>query len=527
MNGFTCGTRVGMVLAAVCALAAGAMQTGAAESAAISRSTSSAVCSVTAENAWGIPTVVQTGFLIGDGRFLVTDLGPIARDFPAQLLLGFQDGSVAVARQFGLADPGLGLVILRVEELKAEGSKTAPEAPKVDRTGLALVTVSPSLEFGPSVVQAGWEWSDRLETAAARLRRGPTTQEVAAPLKIEPPKSPESFLQLDGVHLDAASGSPILDVDGKVVAITLEMSTGALPVILATPAVALREALTTGQPQLKGLAELPKSIWPTQGLRLPGKPGGLDVPKVNQDIAKGMFCLNCGGKGKLEGPPAPAGRTAAVAICPTCHGEKRIISKDLTTIVAGPIEVATRTVWAPVMDDRVRAAMREWGRDTLKTLTSVGPFFEQAYAEATTADLASPSLEFPRGIVLQCTVQSHVEGPDGMYLLLAPWKGNVTAAVRLDDMLTLGARTPMSARKDPADGTWIGLVGSVLSAFDTGKVQGAFVLPLEWMVVENPATAKTVATPATTAAPATQPARTNSTPGFVPGRRGGWGRRGF
>ncbi|MCX5685633.1 MAG: hypothetical protein NT049_18400, partial [Planctomycetota bacterium] len=65
---------VATVLAA--ALAAGPLF-GAATSidlAAVRKDTATAVCRVTVENAWGVPLALASGFLLGDGRFAVTDL---------------------------------------------------------------------------------------------------------------------------------------------------------------------------------------------------------------------------------------------------------------------------------------------------------------------------------------------------------------------------------------------------------------------------------------------------------------------
>ena len=351
---------------------------------------------------------------------------------------------------------------------------------------------------------------------------GPTVKEFATLLKIEPPPAPEFFVKLDGDHLEGATGSPILDRDGKVLAVALEMtSQNGQPVVVGMPTPALRTMLTSGAvlPELKPLAELPKSLWPTRGLRMPGTPGlQSDLSKAVQDVTKNMVCSTCGGTGK----------TKAGDVCPECQGEKRAVGKKLTESVADMVELATRTLWVPSEDDRIRSAMRTAGRDMIRTLTSVGPNFETTYATATATDLANPGLTFPQGVVLRCEVKEHVDGPDGKYILMAPWKSNIMVAVKYDDMMLLGGKLPMTdaGHKDPVEGSWVAIIGAGLSGFETGKAQGLFILPLEWMPILSPDTTMVAkATPATTpTTPTTQPATTNTTqPYRQPPRVGGFG----
>jgi len=533
------------------------------------RTASSGVCTVTLQNAWGIPTVVQSGFLLGDGRFLITDLGPLTQSPGVLAVVGFTDGSMAVSTQYGLAVPSMGLVMLKVEEAKApeapkpdaavtdtaaapaakpalSKAEGAPEKPKADpaaadkppvlRNGLMLASEMPTLDYTPTVGQAGWRWAAEPEILESHLAKGPTIAEFAKLLKIDPPAPPpEFFLKLDDDHLEGATGSPILDRDGKVVAMTLEMtSQNGQPIVLAVPATPLRTMLTSGavMPQLKPLSELPKSPWPTRGLRMPGSPGvQSDLSKAVTEVNKNMACATCNG----------TGRTKAGDLCPDCHGERHAVGKKLTDSVADMVELATRTLWLPSLDDRVRSSMRTAGRDMIRALTSVGPNFETAYAVATAADLANPGLTFPQGVVLRCEVKEHVSGPDGKYILMAPWKSNFMVAVRYEDMVLLGGKLPMtdSIHKDPPDGTWVALIGSGLSGFDTGKAQGMFILPLDWMPIESPETTLAKANikvpdvpqptqPTQPVQPTrpTQPTPTYVQPARIGGFGGGWGRIG-
>ena len=405
---------VGAIAAAGSTCAASTLDT-----VALQRTSSAAVCTVTLQNSWGIPTVVQSGFLLGDGRFLVTDLGPLAQSSSAALIVvGFADGSLAVSTQYGLAVPPMGLVMLKVEEAKVEAPKTdaaatdtaaaptatapakaadkpkpdpaAADKPPVLRKGLLLAASMPTLDYSPPVAQVGWRWADDAEVLESRLSKGPTVKEFATLLKIDPPAPPpDFFFKFDGDHLEAATGSPIIDRDSKVVAMTLEMtSQKGEPMVLAMPTLAFRTMLTSGavMPELKPLAELPKSPWPTRGLRMPGKPGiQSDLSKAQAEVTHNMTCTACNG----------TGRSKAGDLCTECQGEKHVVGKKLTDAVADMVELATRTLWVPSLDDRIRSTMRNAGRDMIKNLTNVGPTFETTYAMATAADLLEPRPDVP------------------------------------------------------------------------------------------------------------------------------------
>jgi hypothetical protein len=544
---------------AVLAMAVGVSSASTIDISQMQRTTSGGLCTVTLQNAWGIPTVVQSGYLLGDGRFLITDLGPLAQSSGVLVVVGFVDGSLAVSTQYGLASPSMGVVMLKVEEAKAEAppadaaaststdaatAPKVPEKPKADpaaaskppvlRNGFQLAAEMPTLDYNPTVAQAGWRWADEPEILETHLAKGPSVAEFSKLLKIDPPAPPpDAFIKIDGDHLDAATGSPILDREGKVVAMTLEMtSQTGQPIVMGIPMLPLRTMLTSGavMPEMKPLTELPKSPWPTRGLRMPGKPGvQSDLIKAVGEVTHNMICTGCNGVGRNK---------AGDGLCTECQGEKRILGKKLTDSVADMVELATRTLWVPSLDDRIRSTMRTAGRDMIRSLTSVGPNFETSFAVATATDLANPGLTFPQGVMLRCEVKEHVNGPDGKYLLVAPWKSNILVAVKCDDMMLLGGKLPMtdSSHKDPADGSWIALIGAGLSGFDTGKAQGMFVLPLEWMLCESPETALAKATikipePPKPVQPVQPTQPTLNQPVYVQPPRiggfgGGWGRGG-
>jgi len=104
---------------------------------AVREKVSPGTCQVTVLNGWGVPVAYANGFLLGQGRFVLTDLGAVGQPGVSSVSLKFQNGPVATAKEFGLAHTATGLVALRVEA----------EAPS--RTGLELAPEAPPVDAGP------------------------------------------------------------------------------------------------------------------------------------------------------------------------------------------------------------------------------------------------------------------------------------------------------------------------------------------------------------------------------------------
>ncbi|KPK46577.1 MAG: hypothetical protein AMK72_09575, partial [Planctomycetes bacterium SM23_25] len=204
-----------------------------------------ALCLVTVENTWGVPLAVGTGFLLGDGRFAVTDLGAVAQPAAAKVTLRFADGSTVTATQFGMADPALGLVALRVGPGGAR------------RRGLPLAPYLPALDGIGAVAAAGWEWGKEVAVVTGRVWRGPEIRSVAARTRVNTPAGVEFFLRLDGGRIEAASGSPVVDGSGTVLAVLLDVAAPGVSVALAMPASSLRQSLLESEPRLQALSDLP------------------------------------------------------------------------------------------------------------------------------------------------------------------------------------------------------------------------------------------------------------------------------
>jgi hypothetical protein len=153
--------------------------------------------------------------------------------------------------------------------------------------------------------------------------------------------------------------------------------------------------------------------------------------------------------------------------------------------LAEMLERATCTAWGAMGDDRTRAAVRAASADVMKGLLNGSNRFVHDYAGAVSDDLARVSAR-PRGLAIRAEVVEALDGPDGRYLVLAPYRATTKVAVRIDDMQTLGGKTPMAGRKEPPKGSWVMVAGTALSRFKTGQRDGVFLLPVEWMAATEP-----------------------------------------
>ncbi|MCX5675662.1 MAG: trypsin-like peptidase domain-containing protein [Planctomycetota bacterium] len=469
--------RIAAVLAAVAGLCLAPVRAGGAapiDMGAVRAAAQASVCRVSVNNSWGVPVATASGFLIGDGRFVVTDLGAVARPSVERVQLTFADGSAARAVQFGMADAALGLVVLRVE------GDASP------RKGLPLAAALPPLDGTASVAAAGWQWGSQLDVVTGRLCKGPTIREVAALTRVDTPPGVDAFVRIDGGRT-ACAGAPVFDSAGTVVAVTLEVTVHNTSAALAMPASSLRSALLVAQPQLKPLADLPKPLWPSRLLRLAGKPAWAgDCASAVSTFKMAMTCPTCKGRGKVQGPSSSMWSYSMYSYvpCPRCHAETCWAQASVVKALAPAVEGATRTFWAPVADDNSRTAARATGAEVIKSLATAGRHYQFGHARLQANDLISGPL--PQGVLVHAEVQKKIDGPDGRYVVLAPRNGSMPVLVRVDDLVAPGAKSTVTARKEPADGTWIFLAGTAIARLPGPDPKGVFILPLEWTPATMP-----------------------------------------
>jgi len=520
MRLFTLSLGLGAVLASI-AVAAPAAAAPASDAANLRNTVGQSVCQVTTLNKWGIPVAYSTGFLLGDGRFVITDLGAVAQPGVARVQLQFIDSAKDEAWTFGLADPALGLVALRVKT----------EMPT--RTGLPLAPTLPPIESVGNVTAMGWRWGKQLDWVSGRLLRGPTIKEVAKRAQVETPSGVDAFLRMDGPRIETATGSPVIDSSGAVLAVRLDVEMRDAGLALAIPASSLRQSLLSAPPELKALAEVPKPLWPLPILRVKGEPPTLqEVLAGAQSLKQSLVCKVCGGKGKV-------GRLFRRRVaddegnCIFCQGAGIAVQEGFYPNLVVWAEQATRGAWAPTLDDRARASIRGAGLEVLKSLATSNVQFRRMFGLALLGEVLRQNAPKPRGLVVFARVRDIVEGPDGRYFILdagnPPWDagqaplrgparraagddirpppgkrqrdadagtitpqdpsnpapaagggGGSTVAVRAADLL------PVKGRKEPPQDSWIVVAGSAISDYKGGDYQGWALLPLEWLPAPLP-----------------------------------------
>lgn len=465
------GAMVGLVvvgLMAPCSPGGEATPTGPAaiDVSAVREKVSPGTCQVTVLNGWGVPVAYANGFLLGQGRFVLTDLGAVGQPGVSSVSLKFASGPVATAKEFGLADTATGLVALRVEA----------EAP--GRTGLELAPEAPSGDAGPMMAAVGWPWCWALGTTSGHLVRGPLVKDLAQRCGIAPPEAAEVFLRMEGVRLDAASGAPVVNAQGAVVAVKIDLAARGMAVSLAVSSAPFRATLLAAPPQLKPFSELPKPVWAVRLLRLPGEPPTpVEFAKATSAVRTGMVCPMCGGKPRKDtgrfGPPGWP--------CATCRGDGIAFTPALKALLSDVAIEGTRGIWAPLPDDRTRTAMRATGRDVLKTLTQSAQGFQTALALGFWSDVAvwHPST-FPRGAIFYGEVHETVDGADGKYVFLGLQNSRDAVAVRAD--LLAEATGKAAGAKEWTPGMQVALLGTAMGRFKAPSgEQGIYVLPFDWL----------------------------------------------
>ena len=454
-------TVVGLALSAGPAWAAAKVDTEA-----VRQAVGPAVCTVTVENAWGVPQSVATGWLLGDGRFVVTDLGALKVRGAARATLRFDGGLEASADTFGMADPALGLAALKVD-----GALSS-------RKGLGLASELPAVGASVAVTLAGYNWGERLDVTTGRLLPGPQIRTVASRSGVMPPEGVDRFLRIEGERIHAASGSPLTDADNRVLAVRLDVQAKGMTAVLAMPATTLRASLLSAKPELKPLGDLPEPCWPVHILRLPGEPVGLETfVKASNTISRAMVCDRCGGEGTIEGGGWIFGRDFR---CPQCMGTGIHLTPEVMEMLAEWARQGTRVAWAPGMDSRTRSGVRKIGVEMLARLAPVGRHLRRAIGLLGRLNVTRPNPRDPQGIILYARVADQVTGPDGEYLVLDAFNTRTPVAVRVEDLLGHDGLGPLPGRRVPGKGTWFALAATVVSGFDTGEVQGVYALPFEW-----------------------------------------------
>lgn len=433
------------------------------------------VCLVRAENGLGVPMGYASGFLLGAGKFVVTDLATLTQPGVRRVTLRFEDGATVVATQFGMADPATGLVAVLVEK------------PDAARGGLGLSTAATAADT--PVVVVGWELGEVLDVAVGSLHGTAAAADVAAEAKIDVPQGAPEFLALAGPRLGVAGGAAVLDASGGVVGVWLDVLGSSKQTVV--PAGALRGALLSAGTQLKALSELPKPVWPVAVDVLPGKPvNGAVFAGLVRSVKSRSRCRTCAGTGqimvsKVVGKQRVGGMVRNIVRkeaepCKTCSGETVVCDEGLYGYYAKMAEGAVRLTLSPDNDDKVKQAAVENGSSLLAALAKVGIHYRDGLISQACDDLARPAGEFPRGVVVYAQVGATVETADGKFTLLAPLRSSRGLVVRSEELTRPLADEAGPTAAMPGEGDWIILMGLAEGAVTLEGQSPVFVRTFGW-----------------------------------------------
>lgn len=435
------------------------------------------VCLVTVDGPLGLPVAYASGFLLGDGKFVVTDLASVAQPGVKQITVRFRDESTGTGRQFGMADPAIGLVAIALDQ------------PKTDLGGLAIASALPA--DNDEAVMLGWKWAKDLDLVKGMVKNGAGAADLATVLKLDPPKAAATFLAFASPRVELATGAPALDASGAVVGVFIDLV--GVDKTFLVPAPALRSALLSAGARLKPLAELPKPYWPVAVTALGGRPTTpAEFAAVARSAKTRSRCGKCEGSGKIivkklvayhnvNGMVRPIYREETEP-CPNCKGETVVCGDGLYAIFADMARDAWRLIASPDIDPKAKDAAMNTGTAMLTALGKVGARYRDAFVSQATADLAKAATESPRGIVVYAQVRENVAGPDGEYTLLAVHRSGSLLAVRAARFAAPGAAgdgKPALGR--PGAGQWIILGGEATGPVALPPHRPIFVNPFGWV----------------------------------------------
>ena len=469
------------VLCVVGVVAASGATARAAESinaAALRESAGPRVCLVTVDGPLGLPVAYASGFLLGGGKFVVTDLASLAQPGARQVRLRFPDGTTAVASQFGMADPQTGLAAILVEGAKAGTG------------GLMLAAADAAGEADVPAVVLGWKWAQALDATVGRLAPAVVEADPAGGAAATATPGPPTFLTFLGPTTpEAASGAPVVDASGRVLGVLVQVVGSQRSLVV--PAGRLRQALLAAGTQLKPLAEMPRSLLPVAVQDLPGEPTTpQEFANAVRAVKSRSRCKKCNGTGsvvitrvvgyhKVGGLVRPIYKKETES-CKDCAGDGAICGKGMYDSFARMAEGATRLLAAPGTDDKVRQVAVTNSSGLLDALAKVGADYRQALAEQARDDLASAAGALPRGVVVYAQVRETVGGPAGPHTLLLPFRSTTILAVRSDRF-----GRPLGEEEGAGDpklreGDWIIFAGVAQGAASLDGKQALLLKPFGW-----------------------------------------------
>ncbi len=443
------------------------------------------LCRVTVQNQLGLPLGYATGFLMGKGKFVITDLATLAQPGVVRAEILFEDGSRSYSEQFGMAMPAIGVAVINLEGDPRVGLKLAAALPDLPES-----LDDPSVP----VASAGWEYGEALQMRRGKLEPGQTAGELAEALGGEAPDPTLRFLTVRGAVVGGASGSPVVDPAGEVVGVHLDIrGMERRPVLL--PAPVLRDALLAAKPTLKPLAEVPKPVWPVEVQRMLGEPIHPSIlARAVRAVGLRIGCGTCGGDGKVKEKyihhyryvgkirtPVYAWRDKE---CPTCQGEGVVFKPAHYGLYQTVAEQGTRVRFTPDLEAEARKTITENARGLLSDLAGYGRCFREAFTTEAANSLRTLETNLPQGVFVFATVRRKVDGPDGVYAMLDPDRASVILATRLS---AGGSGDGFAGSSTWQTGQRVVVAGRAETKFFLDGESVVYVRPLTWSRGPGPA----------------------------------------
>ena len=444
----------------------------------------SRVCLVTVRNSMGLPRGYATGFLIGDGRFVLTDLATLVRPGVVQAQVCFEDGTTRTARRFGFADPVLGVAAI------------APDGDEPLRPGFVLAAEESPVDGSVAVVSAGWEWGATLKLVRGRLIAGKSGADLAAEAGRDPPAARQAFVSVNGGGVVGTSGSPVLDGQGNAVGIWLAIAGKGGPIDVVVPAAAVRQALLSAKPELKDFADLPESFWPARVQQMKGEtPSPAALAQTVRSIRMQVLCKKCKGTGtiivtRVVGWHRVGGMVQADVrrdrkTCPDCGGEGTVMDDAAYKVLTLLADQALRISLDSGVEERAREAAHTNVVDVLEAMGKLTGRSRRAFIDAATKELGGGAGDSPKGFVAYAQVRETLTGPDGDYVVFAPLHSGRLLAARKD-----GLSVPSGEGRDPPAeqgppglnyGRWVVLAVVAEGTFDLEDREVVIVRPAAWV----------------------------------------------
>ncbi|MFO8014697.1 MAG: zinc finger-like domain-containing protein [Phycisphaerae bacterium] len=471
-----------MIAVVVSALAAGVPAGQAAAAPAlpdaleIHKATTPRVCLVEAEGALGVPEAYATGFLLGSGKFVITDLASLARPGVEKVTIRFKEGEPLESDQFGMADPATGLVAIALPESK----KTLG--------GLSLSTAVGAGGDGLPVVVVGWRHAADVDLATGRIAEEVPATALAEACGIKAPSADLAFARLYAPAKGIAVGAPVVDAGGGVVGTMMHVA--GFDGLLTVPARALRGALLAAQAKLRPLTQLPAPVWPIVVQTLPGEPitpqqfaGAVRAVKLRSR------CDTCRGDGevtvkKVVGTRRVGGMVRPIIRqvpkrCDKCGGDGIICEDGLYAFYARTAEGATRLAADPATSTSVMEAVVENTTSLLDALRRVGDPYRSRLAEQASKDLGKGKGPFPHGMVVYAQRLETVTHAGREYTFLRVYRSGVRLAVAAADLeRAVGAASGRG--RSPGVGDWIVLIGLARAPVDLANHKPVYVSAFGW-----------------------------------------------